>query len=175
MSQQIFLPRFVVCHMLLVLRQVLYRGWLICQLRLHIPIINNFLAAINNLRLVDGHAPIMASAKIQRRRKTALRTHRPILDLRSENLIMLIYNFLLCLGCLKNLYALLMVPHLIVDLFFNRILISDVHWIKTRLLNYSLNYWVFAQFRLIWAFFEGIQEHLVALNRDENFIFLKKV
>ena len=64
-----------------------------------------------------------------------------------------------------------MVPHLIIYFFFHRVLVSDIHWVKAGLLNNSLNDWIFG----LSPFFIRVHEHLVALNRDENLVFLKQI
>jgi hypothetical protein len=64
MRNQVLLPRFMVGNKLLVLRQTLNICRLICQFRLHVSVKNYFLAAVNNLGLVYGHAPIVAATHV---------------------------------------------------------------------------------------------------------------
>ena len=84
---------------------------------------------------------------------------------------MLLNNFLLSFRGLENLNALLVVPHLIVNLLFDGVLVPYIHRIEAWLLYYSLDYWIFT----LSSFFKSVLQHLIALDCDEHLIFLKKV
>ena len=64
-----------------------------------------------------------------------------------------------------------MVPHLIVNFFFHGVLVPDIHRVEARLLNNSLNNRIFG----LAPFFIRVHEHLIALNRDKYFVFLKQI
>lgn len=140
-SYHILLTRFVLLYALFVVCDILDSTWFINQFGLHISVKYNFLTAVNNLGLINRHAPILAPTHIQSRREITLCTLSSMFG--CENLIMLLNDFLLSFRGLKDLNTLLMVPHLIIDFSLDRILVPNIHRIETWLLNDSLYYRVF--------------------------------